>query len=124
MQKKEEPKEVLVRNEIAMDYTSYYVDGFYMTFAIGGTFKIQGFSDHIERPFEQKYINGVQEASTNTKSLVTRLEQFEIVITPTLAVQLYNLIGDQLRKINIPTEATPKVPQEEKKLEVIDLNYR
>ena len=122
--KKEEAKEVVVRNEIAMDHTTFYVDGFHMIFAVGGAFKLQGFSDHIERPFEQRYVNGVQEAGTNTKSLVTRLEQFEIVITPNLAVQLYNLIGDQLRKLDIPTEAVPKAQQEEKRVESIDLNYR
>lgn len=123
--KKEEAKEVVVRNEIAMDHTTFYVDGFHMIFAVGGAFKLQGFSDHIERPFEQRYVNGVQEAGTNTKSLVTRLEQFEIVVTPSLAVQLYNLIGGELEKYGIPTEL-PKNTKEKTKVEVkdIDLSYR
>lgn len=121
--KEKQNNEVIVRNEVAIDHTTFYVDGFHMIMGPGGAFKLNGFADHLERPYEEKYVNNVLEKNGNVKMMVTRLEQFEIVLTPNMAIQLYNLIGDQLQMLGIPTEM-PKNVKEEKKVEVIDTNYR
>lgn len=122
-EKEKQSNEVIVRNEIAMDHTTFYVDVFQMIMSPSGAFKLQGFSEHIERPYEEKYVNNILEKNGSTRMEVSRFEQFEIVITPNMAIQLYNLIGDQLHKLGIPTEIQKNV-KEEKKVEVIDTNYR
>jgi hypothetical protein len=122
-EKEKQSNELFIRNEIAMDHTTFYVDVFQMIMSPSGAFKLQGFADHFERPYEEKYVNNVLEKNSNGKTIISRLEQFEIVITPNMAIQLYNLIGDQLHKLGIPTEIQKNV-KEEKKVEVIDTNYR
>lgn len=124
--KEKQPSEVIIRNDIALDSASYQSDSFRLVFTPSGIFKLYGYADRVEIPPEEKYVGGVlQKDNGNGKIYVTRLEQFEIVISPSLAVQLYNLLGGELKKYGIPTEL-PKNTKEELKVEVkdIDLSYR
>lgn len=102
--KAKENKEVIIRNEEAIDHTMYYVDGFKVDFTNVGVFKMSGFTDNIEKAYEERYINGKLETNGIAPLRVARVEAFEIILTPSLAIQLYQLLGNQLKKYGIPTE--------------------
>jgi len=117
-----ENKEVVIRNEKAIDYTSFYVDGFHMNMSMAGAFKLIGFADQVELPYEERYTNGAKVGNGNTQLNITRLEEFEIVLTPGMAIQLYTLLKQELTKYNIPLEM-PTGNKDDKKLEVVNMSY-
>lgn len=125
MSKNKELNIVLVKNEIAMDYATYYVDGFIINFAPTGVFKVKGYADHVERPPEERYVNGIQEKNGPSPIYVDRVESFEIIVSPNLAISLYNLLGNELQKHGISL-ALPKseTQKQDKEIEITQVEIK